>query len=188
MQSECRALVCVVVVVSLQGCAALQPRGAGEPLPHFYQVDQRLYRGAQPTAEGFRQLAQLGVKTIVSLRSEHNWRRQREQAALAESLGMQWVYLPMHAWWRPKPQQALTFLRIAQDQTQGPVFVHCRKGEDRTGAMVAIYRVVEQGWDSREAYAEAKALGLGGNPLLRHVILHEAKAHYRRQLAMEPSS
>jgi uncharacterized protein (TIGR01244 family) len=166
-----------------QGCAAFQIRGAEAPLPHFFKVDDHLYRGAQPSPDGFRELARMGVKTIVSLRAEHNWRDQEEQAALAESLGMRWVYLPMHFWWRPKSQQALNFLEIVRGQTEGPVFIHCRQGEDRTGTMVAIYRVVEQGWDPKHAYAEARALGLGANPLMKNVILHEAKDHFHRQLA-----
>ena len=160
------------------GCAAAPPRDAEEPLPHFFRVDAHLYRGGQPTADGFRQLASMGVKTIVNLRHEGETRREEERR-LVESLGMRWVFLPMRSYWRPSDAQVLAFLRAVDDTAHQPVFVHCRKGEDRTGTLVAIYRIVEEGWGPARAYEEALALGLSGwNPFMRHVILHEAPREY----------
>ena len=164
----------------LPACAAIPPLGASEDLPHFLQVDEHLYRAGQPTEAGFRRLADLGIKTVIDLRAEHPKRRRQEQT-FVESLGLRWVYLPMHSYWRPSDVQVVTFLKIASDPAQQPVFIHCRQGEDRTGALVAVYRIVKQGWEPQRAYAEARALGLSRwNPLMRYVILHNAKAKYAR--------
>ena len=159
-------------VIALQGCAAIPHHSRAEVLPHFFQVDANLYRGGQPTAEGFRSLSERGIKTVIDLRAEHSFHRRQEQR-LVESLGMQWEYLPMRSYWRPSPAQVEAFLKIVTDPQRQPVFIHCRKGEDRAGVLVAVYRVVEQGWEPRQAYAEARSLGLAAwNPLLRAVIFN----------------
>jgi protein-tyrosine phosphatase len=70
-------------------------------------------------------------------------------------------------------------LSAALDPANQPVFVHCEKGEDRTGALVAIYRIVKQGWTPERAYAEACSLGLTDwNPFMRHVIFEETEREY----------
>ena len=166
----------------LNGCAALHPRDPAQPLPHFFQVDASLSRGGQPQPEGFRQLAAMGVKTVISLRAEDARRREHERQ-LVESLGMRWVSLPMHSYWRPSHDQVKTFLRIVSDPNRQPVFVHCHKGKDRTGALIAVYRIVRQGWSPARAYQEARSRGLSWwNPFLRYLILHEARRGYAHAL------
>lgn len=94
----------------------------------------------------------------------------------------------MKATTRPTEVQIKTFLDLAADPDAQPVFVHCQQGEDRTGAMVAIYRIARQGWTPEHAYAEALALGLADwSPFMRHVILHEAQRSGLQQSAHAPS-
>lgn len=174
----------VVAALLLSGCATHTSHLATHPAPHFFQVDDRLYRGGQPTDEGFRRLADLGVKTVISLRAEGRQQRRYERE-LVESLGMQWVSFPMSMYWRPSELQVKHFLQVARDPSNQPVFVHCRKGEDRTGALVAIYRVVRQDWSPEHAYTEARRLGLAGwNPFMREAILHEATPEYVQAAAI----
>ena len=98
---------------------------------------------------------------------------------MAQALGMDWICLPMRAYWRPSDRQVLDFLRLALDPAHQPLFVHCRRGRDRVGVLVAAYHVAVDGWDPRQAYADARARGMTGwNPLLRHVVLYEAKREY----------
>ncbi len=165
-----------VAAIFLGGCATLQ-RGSVHGIPHFQQVDEGLYRGGQPSADGFRHLSLLGVKTIISLRAEAGRRRIADRR-LVESLGMKWVQLPMHSLWRPSDAQVRTFLRIALETRHRPVFLFCRRGEDRTGALIAIYRIVHEGWEPQRAYEEALSLGLARwNPFMRQVILHAQKKY-----------
>lgn len=175
------AIIAVLVGV-LTGCSSSSAGRVRYPLPNFFQVDQRLYRGGQPSFEGYRRLADLGVKTVVNLRTEEET-ELGEARRVVESLGMRWVSLPMRAYGRPTDEQVDTFLQAIDDPIQQPVYMHCRQGKDRTGAMVAVYRVVEQDWAPARAYEEARDLGLTPwNPFMRYLILHKAQ-HGHRQVA-----
>jgi len=171
MDSPRRLGVAVVTLAVSAGCAA--HGAAGKPIPHFYRVTHELYRGGQPTDEGLRRLKELGVKTVVDLREEDPALIAHEQR-LVESLGMHWVHLPMRSSLRPSQSQVDTFLKLMNNRYNQPVFIHCREGEDRTGALVALYRVAQQGWVPKAAYSEARSLGLGWNPMMRRVILHQS--------------
>ena len=125
-------------------------------VPNFHQVNERIYRGAQPTGEGFLALARMGIKTIVDLRREPE-QFQAEQR-MVEALGMRFLSVPMtlHA---PTNQQISRVLEEL-NSSAGPVFVHCQGGRDRTGTVIACYRMSHDGWDSKEALTEAKLDGM----------------------------
>jgi len=116
-------------------------------LPNFYKVSDDLYRGAQPTAEGVEQLKALGIKTIINLRSSDTDKN------LSIPSGIAYETIPMTAW-RVDDAEVVRFLQIVGDRSRLPAFVHCRRGADRTGLMVAIYRVAIQSWDKEQAIAE----------------------------------
>jgi tyrosine-protein phosphatase SIW14 len=121
-------------------------------LPNFARVSDGLYRGAQPTAEGFAELKKMGVKTIVNLRSAHS------DTELLEGLGLNYVAISFKPW-HPEEEDIFEFLKVVADPGNRPVFVHCQHGADRTGTMVAIYRVAVEGWDMREAMEEMPNFG-----------------------------
>ncbi len=145
--------------------ASLDPRNpewarrvALRGVPNLYEVTPDLYRGAQPTPEGFRQLAGLGIRTIVDLRYFHS--DIDELRAADEASAFNYVRIRSTAWW-PETEDVVGFLRVATDPEMVPVFVHCEYGSDRTGMMVAAYRVVVQGWSKRRAIAEMTRGGYG---------------------------
>lgn len=160
-------------LVLLQGCATVPPMAShSRDLPMFYQVDEGLYRGGQPSDDGLRQLQRKGIKTVISLRQPSKAREQERR--LVEQLGMRWVSIPMWFWWRPSDRQVQQFLEVAADPAQRPVFVHCQQGWNRSGILVAIYRMVAQGWPARRAYAEARQLGLvPWNLASRYLLFYE---------------
>jgi protein tyrosine/serine phosphatase len=47
-------------------------------------------------------------------------------------------------------------MALLQDPANTPVFIHCRRGADRVGVVVACYRMVHDGWSNRLALDEAK--------------------------------
>jgi len=116
-------------------------------LPNLHQVAEGVYRGAQPTAEGFRELQKLGVKTVISLRGFHS------DEELLKGTNLTLKHIPIHTW-RPNRDQVVEFLKIVADKDRRPVFFHCQHGADRTGAMCASYRIVVDGWTKDEALRE----------------------------------
>jgi protein tyrosine phosphatase (PTP) superfamily phosphohydrolase (DUF442 family) len=116
-------------------------------LPNLHRVSDNLYRGAQPTAEGFSQLNAMGVKTIIDLRFFHNDRKNIAGTDLA------YEEIPMNAW-HAEDEDVVRFLNLVADQRRAPFFVYCHYGADRTGMLCAVYRIVIQGWTKDEAIAE----------------------------------
>ena len=116
-------------------------------LQNFHKVSDTLYRGAQPTEEGMRQLEKLGIKTIVNLRSFHSDRDEIKDA----KFNYEHIYMKP---WHAEDEDIVKFLRIVTDANLTPVFVHCQHGSDRTGTMCAIYRIAVQGWSKDKAIEE----------------------------------
>lgn len=132
--------------------------GAVEPsgIENFHQVSPNLYRGAQPTIEGFRTLAKLGVKTVVDLR--HTNAQARQEQKIVQELGMKFLSVPMTMRAPTDEQIAKVFGEL--NSGAGPVFVHCRGGRDRTGTVIACYRIAHDAWDSQKALVEAITDGM----------------------------
>ena len=127
-------------------------------LPNFHRVDARLYRGGQPRAGGFRELARLGVKTVINLRDEDERARAEGEAARAE--GLRYYNVPLGRQRRPSKAEVERVLRIIDSPGEQPVFVHCHRGADRTGLVVAVYRMTHDGWTAARAQEEANRYGM----------------------------
>lgn len=125
-----------------------------EGVPNLHRISPDLYRSAQPTAEGFKKLAAMGIKTVVNLRSFHS-----NEDKLGET-GITCVNIPMKAW-KPEIEEVLAFLKVVVDPAKAPVLVHCQHGSDRTGTMCAIYRVLVQEWLREKAIDEMINGGFG---------------------------
>lgn len=154
----------VIVCLALQSTASAATPPAVTAIARFHQVDGRLYRGAQPDAEGLRQLRALGIRAVINLRSEEDT-LTRQERQIVESLGMRYVPLPIadgnfFTRSRVVPADVVRKFFAAVDASGGPVFVHCQRGADRTGTLVALYRIVRHGWDNQRAYAEARTIGM----------------------------
>jgi tyrosine-protein phosphatase SIW14 len=143
-----------LLVLSLPAFA----RSSVQGIKNFSQVDGQVYRGGQPTGEGFNYLAKIGVKTVVDLR-EHDERSLTEEQVVTAA-GMQYVNVPMTGLTPPTEAEITKILALLEDDTTGPVFVHCQRGADRTGAVIAAYRIDHDHWDNARALTEAKSLGM----------------------------
>jgi tyrosine-protein phosphatase SIW14 len=138
------------------------PAFAGSSAPgikNFHQVNEHVYRGAQPAGQGFQYLAKIGVKTVIDLR-EADERSQADESAVAAA-GMKYVNVPMTGLTPPTESDITRILGILEDASGGAVFVHCRRGADRTGAVIAAYRIDHDHWDNARALSEAKSDGMG---------------------------
>jgi protein tyrosine/serine phosphatase len=141
-----------------------------EELPNFHQVNEHLYRGAQPRANGgLRKLSALGIKTVLNLREAGEKTRTEEQEARAS--GLKYYSVPMDGMSKPTDEQIKNALAIINAEENWPIFVHCKRGADRTGTVMAIYRISHDNWTSHDAIAEAKRYGMSRFELgMKHYI------------------
>jgi protein tyrosine/serine phosphatase len=136
-------------------------------LPNFHLAAPGIWRGAAPTEAGLRQLKAMGIKTVIDLRIAP--KTVKKEGIYARALGFNFVNLPMGAE-APTPKEVSTLLATLKQAPSSPVFVHCQHGADRTGCMIGIYRVTQQGWTYSQAFTEMRKDGF--NP--RWVKLSEA--------------
>jgi protein tyrosine phosphatase (PTP) superfamily phosphohydrolase (DUF442 family) len=135
--------------------SALEPRFARQ-LPdargvaYAAEVAPGLYRGGQPNAEGIAWLKSIGVKTVLNLRHYHGDTERRR----VESAGLRYERIAITSRDAPTPEEVAQFLAMARDPARRPLYVHCQHGVDRTGAMMAVFRMEDEGWSNLEAYAE----------------------------------
>jgi tyrosine-protein phosphatase SIW14 len=151
-----------IIIAALALLTVMTGAGRQEPqeklLPNFHQVNEHLSRGAQPLKDGMQRLAALGIKTVINLRSPNEGTRAEETEARAA--GLRYFNVPMRDLSRPTDEQVERVLSIINDAQNWPVFVHCNHGRDRTGLIVACYRISHDGWTSERAKAEARHYGM----------------------------
>ncbi len=141
-------------------------------VPNAGKISDVLFRGAQPSAQGLAELKKLGVTAIVDLRGSRRpvaWERGQ-----AELLGMRFIDIPVRGWSPPSNAQVAEFLKLFQQDPTQKVFVHCYYGQDRTGVMVAAYRIAQQNWTPDQAVAEMDSFGF-------HYHLYPAMKSYVRR-------
>ena len=144
-------------VLGFVAAAAASAQATG--VPNFRKVNDQVYRGGQPSRIGFKNLAALGVKTVIDLRDigEHS---QAEEEAWVKSDGMRYVTIPLKGLSAPPDAQVSKILAILNDSAAGPIFIHCRRGADRTGTIIACYRISHDRWENRQALNEARGYGM----------------------------
>jgi hypothetical protein len=141
-------------------------------LSNLYRVNATLYRSAQPTKDGFiflgHQQSLWGddppIKTVLSLRTSVN---DRMLLPADCSLRCEQIYCQP---WRPEIEDVIKFLRIVTTPSLQPVLVHCRHGSDRTGTMIAIYRIIVDGWSKEQAIVEMIDGGYGFHPMWQNLV------------------
>lgn len=137
---------------------------------NFHQLNQSVYRGAQPSAQGFQNLAKLGIKTIIDLRGTNG--RSLTEKKEVEAAGMRYVNIPLSGHFAPSAEEVTKLLSLMNDQSAGPVFVHCRRGADRTGTIIACYRISHDHWENQKALQEAKSKGMSWTEIsMKHYVL-----------------
>ncbi len=160
MKKAAKYIVLLVIAgVALALAAQYQTSQPSKDLPNLHKVNENLYRGGQPGANGFNELKQLGIKTVIDLRDNDD--RARKEEGLATSAGLKFINIPLANWARPDKTEIDSILKQIDEPANQPVFVHCRRGSDRTGTVMAVYRMTHDGWTGEQASKEAKEFGLG---------------------------
>lgn len=153
---------------------------ANAPIENMHLVSPGIYRGARPAdAKAMSFLKAMGIKTVINLQggdTQSLWfgwaipyiekgetveARRAEQNLAAEN-NLLYINSPLNSLDRVSPEQhqkITQILEIMKDPRYQPVYVHCAHGADRTGLVVALYRVKYQKWHPQAAYREMKEKG-----------------------------
>ena len=148
------AVLLLAQIAAADELAQLKP----QHVRNFGQVNQNVLRGGMPTDEALQELKSLGVSMILDLRQDGPGSLHEKD--LAEHLGIRYEHLPLRSTTAPTQEEIKRALALLLSQTSGKVYVHCLRGKDRTGTVVACYRIQHDGWNSEKALAEAKSYGM----------------------------
>ncbi|OHD71028.1 MAG: hypothetical protein A2W19_08425 [Spirochaetes bacterium RBG_16_49_21] len=133
----------------------------GSPIPEFCEVKPNvLWRGSKPDRNTAAWLINKGVSTIVNLELLHDDMDTITQETITGTGTYKIDYFRVKTW---EPLYAVTksnadedvihFLAVVSRAKQ-PVYVHCRAGENRTGVMVAAYKIILNGQTSKAEMAK----------------------------------
>jgi len=131
-------------------------------LDNLYKFDEGVYRSEQPSKKDFQALEAYGIKEVLSLRRFHSDNDE------AEGTNITLHRLKTHAH-SISEKQVIEALKIIKDR-QGPILIHCRHGSDRTGAVLAMYRIVFQNYTKEQAIEEMKEGGFGFHRIYRNIV------------------
>ena len=135
---------------------------AASPIaPHvrnFGALNDHLYRGAAPSPVALEELRALGVKVVLDLRTKGDG--TAAESVQVHNLGLKYVNVPLGAWSAPKRAQLEPILAYLFHSETEPVFIHCRRGKDRTGTVIACYRIQHDNWTNQRALEEAEKYGI----------------------------
>jgi protein tyrosine/serine phosphatase len=152
----CTSLMLLLVAGTLASSGSGPKRDASGTarvdIENFGQVNDHLFRGSQPKGDNYRQLATIGIKTVIDLRSDF----EASSKGDAERAGLQYINLPLEPKESPTAESAAKFLELVKNEANWPVYVHCAGGRHRTGSMVAVYRMEADHWTIDQAYDEMK--------------------------------
>ena len=165
------ALLAVAIAQGASGSSS------GIQISNFGRVDDRYYRGAQPSGRDYKDLASMGIKTVIDLQADG----EANEAGQVRNAGMKFYRIPMSDHSQPSDGAVRQFLQLVNDPANQPVFVHCHGGRHRTGAMTAVYRMTNYGWSANQAYSEMQRYDF--NHGFGHGALKDFVYSYRPQLA-----
>jgi tyrosine-protein phosphatase SIW14 len=179
------ALVAVAIAQAASGS------GSSIHISNFGRVDNGYYRGAQPGGRDYKDLASMGIKTVIDLQASGN----KDEADQVRKAGMRFYRIPMSDHSRPSDSAVQQFLQLVNDPANLPVFVHCHGGRHRTGAMTAVYRMTHDGWNASQAFNEMKQYdfesGIGHGALKDYVYSYYSQVAQRRaaetKIASDPT-
>lgn len=128
-----------------------------------------IYRSGEPTPSATRRVvARHGIRTIIDLGAHTPGTPEETTAAtLAEELGVKRYRFGLIGDATGDPNDYVLALRIMNDPAHQPVWVHCAAGSERTGCLVALHRVINDGWTPDDAYAETHRYDHRKNPYLK---------------------
>src|SRR5438552_3799783 len=174
-----RSLAPLAVLALAVACGGTLPENtddAQELAPPIELVSPGIYRGPRPTAATLQNLKTLGVRTVLDLENDSG-AVSKERTAVG-ALKMAFISEPMSGFWTPNDSEVNQIEAIVADKSRRPLFIHCLHGEDRTGLIVALYRVFTEHQKPGDAHKEMIAKGF-------HKILFLLNHYYEEKTGWE---
>lgn len=182
-----KKLLALVIFIPFITNASPAFEEARDQIARFRHVAPSIYAGGNPVSKadgdrGMRALAALGIATVVNLQGGDvddsiagwwTWAVEPGEDAEAiaaerrffEERGAAYFNFPLCS---HKPVTAQedrdirSALQVLASATQDrPAFLHCEHGADRTGLVIALYRVLYQSWSPQDAHREWVSNGHG---------------------------
>lgn len=119
------------------------------------KVTEGIYRG--PRLNDLSPLMSLGIKTILNLENDN--KVVSNERSRAKFLGLKFKWWPMDEIKRPDRDTLIEAMETISFEPYQPIYVHCKHGQDRTGYVIAAYRMLIEGWTFEQAYKECKDMG-----------------------------
>jgi tyrosine-protein phosphatase SIW14 len=180
-------LVLLTAILTAGTVCLADPRGVPPQagITNFGKVNETLYRGAQPGPAQIVTLKQMGVKSIINLRTSDD--AGKAEALMAQTNGLVYTNIPLNGISRPTDDQVRLVLGLIET-LPSPVFVHCQHGCDRTGTIIACYRIQHDDWTAKAALTEAEKYGISRLERgMRHYIADFGKAKAKANKANKPA-
>lgn len=137
-------------------------------LKNMYKIDDGVYRSGQPSREDFTLLYRWGITEVLNLRNYYTDKDERDTVNII-------LYNVKMAAHRINEKDVIQALRLIKNR-KGSILIHCKHGSDRTGLVVAMYRIIVQGWSREEAINEMKLGGYGFHGIYKNIIRFINKA------------
>lgn len=121
------------------------------PFHNFYKLNERIYRSEKPSPKDFQYVQQAGIQSVLDLRLQH------KDVQAANGLALHLYHVPMKSKYI-SDQMIIDAMKIIKDAPK-PLLIHCAHGSDRTGVVIAMYRILFQGWTKNAAIQEMQQGG-----------------------------
>ena len=144
---------------------------------NFREVAPDIYRSGLISEEATPLLKEVGVKTVLSF--DNNLKRARREEEFLKRVGIKFVSMPWSGWDYPKDETIEKAIVLLESSQERPILVHCKQGQERTGVVVACWRIAHQNWPVKEAYREMKSCGFrsGRYGHLKDYVYQYARKH-----------
>lgn len=133
---------------------------------NLFRVDDKLYRSEQLIAEDKQAILDANIKSMINLRF---FKRHSDAKVFADNPSIQLINLPLLTWRIRATDLARALFLIEQNQKHGAVLVHCYHGADRTGIVIAMYRIIQQNWTIEQAKQEMQEGGFGYHSIWKNL-------------------
>lgn len=154
-------LFCISVVACREAHRAESIHLAGSTIQNFHRIDSGVYRSDQPSRADMQALEAFGIREVLNLRNFHNDNDEAEGTSLILH------HIRTNAF-SIRTKQLTEAMRIIRDR-KGPILIHCLHGSDRTGAVIALYRMVFQHVPKEDAIREMKEGGYGHHAIFFNI-------------------